>query len=476
MAAIFGDEVVKGGWKPAQPGPSSAAVTLKNRRTRLLSLHLQLAAPVPLAVCCAEEGIATMEQVSSLMPVNLLVALPPDYPQRSMPAFNIDAPFLSVPMLVALAQALVDLFVVGEPVLYTWADFILGDAWDTVLAPMFEKTKEQVIENELAIEDDEEAIDYSAMNLDAVYFLDLDDTMYLSSVNPKLRRSIKRAERPFHDVVRVLLDHCDRVDFERMQRSYFLCPVCMEKKHGRDCLMLRQCRQVSCKECLSQFWTNRIDDGLVTKMHLVCMDPECRAPATPDEIARVVSLEKYERYEQLMLVGAIMESGDAVYCPRPFCQKPASKDYGEPTLGRCAYCAFVFCVDCGKSWHGKALCSIPEEEIPVEEEGCEEDDPVEVEDATTIGKRERKVRRISPLMQRLGIKPCPRCLTLVSKEGGCSHMKCRCGCDWCWICGAEMTPNEVFFRCVNGCPFSEEDEQQEQYTQLMDWLTDVAYG
>ncbi|CAJ1395286.1 unnamed protein product [Effrenium voratum] len=34
------------------------------------------------------------------------------------------------------------------------------------------------------------------------------------------------------------------------------------------------------------------------------------------------------------------------------------------------------------------------------------------------------------------VQPCPRCLTLVRKETGCSHVFCRCGSDFCFPCGA----------------------------------------
>ena len=30
---------------------------------------------------------------------------------------------------------------------------------------------------------------------------------------------------------------------------------------------------------------------------------------------------------------------------------------------------------------------------------------------------------------------CPRCFALVERSEGCNHMHCRCGADFCWICG-----------------------------------------
>ena len=30
---------------------------------------------------------------------------------------------------------------------------------------------------------------------------------------------------------------------------------------------------------------------------------------------------------------------------------------------------------------------------------------------------------------------CSGCSQLVEKNGGCNHMTCRCGRQWCWKCG-----------------------------------------
>lgn len=34
-----------------------------------------------------------------------------------------------------------------------------------------------------------------------------------------------------------------------------------------------------------------------------------------------------------------------------------------------------------------------------------------------------------------GLKQCPSCKRITVKNGGCNHMTCVCGCDWCYLCG-----------------------------------------
>jgi len=33
-------------------------------------------------------------------------------------------------------------------------------------------------------------------------------------------------------------------------------------------------------------------------------------------------------------------------------------------------------------------------------------------------------------------QPCPQCLVCCRRETGCDHIVCRCGCDFCFVCGA----------------------------------------
>jgi len=33
-------------------------------------------------------------------------------------------------------------------------------------------------------------------------------------------------------------------------------------------------------------------------------------------------------------------------------------------------------------------------------------------------------------------QPCPQCFVLCRRETGCNHIVCRCGCDFCFGCGA----------------------------------------
>lgn len=52
-------------------------------------------------------------------------------------------------------------------------------------------------------------------------------------------------------------------------------------------------------------------------------------------------------------------------------------------------------------------------------------------------------------------KPCPRCGKMITKGGGCNHMRCVCGAAFCWVCGKEIEdtvfPRHFQWWNANGC-------------------------
>ena len=44
---------------------------------------------------------------------------------------------------------------------------------------------------------------------------------------------------------------------------------------------------------------------------------------------------------------------------------------------------------------------------------------------------------LSKVLGKGNAKYCRKCHQLVEKNGGCNHMTCRCGHQWCWRCGSD---------------------------------------
>jgi hypothetical protein len=54
-----------------------------------------------------------------------------------------------------------------------------------------------------------------------------------------------------------------------------------------------------------------------------------------------------------------------------------------------------------------------------------------------------------------GFKECPGCGVLTEKDGGCSHMTCICGHEWCWFCEG---PYKQKWTDDDRCPCSDSED------------------
>lgn len=46
------------------------------------------------------------------------------------------------------------------------------------------------------------------------------------------------------------------------------------------------------------------------------------------------------------------------------------------------------------------------------------------------------VRQVERLATQEGWRRCPNCAEMVERQYGCNHMTCRCGSEWCYVCGS----------------------------------------
>jgi len=52
---------------------------------------------------------------------------------------------------------------------------------------------------------------------------------------------------------------------------------------------------------------------------------------------------------------------------------------------------------------------------------------------------------------------CPQCFVLVRREDGCSHLVCRCGCDFCFRCGGHLSAADLPCCCDEFHLYTNED-------------------
>ena len=57
------------------------------------------------------------------------------------------------------------------------------------------------------------------------------------------------------------------------------------------------------------------------------------------------------------------------------------------------------------------------------------------------------VARYSVSVYYAHVKKCPKCHQLMEKSGGCQHMVCRCGFDFCWECLSSWNDHGPYLVC-----------------------------
>ncbi|GLC42596.1 hypothetical protein PLESTB_001117400 [Pleodorina starrii] len=149
-----------------------------------------------------------------------------------------------------------------------------------------------------------------------------------------------------------------------------------------------------------------------------------------------------------------------IYCPHKSCSallvRPDPEDMPKDTPISCPACSRMFCVNCLiPGWHHGYTCAAFQA-LPAHLRSAE--------DAAML-----------QLSERQQWKRCPACKLIVERSEGCNHMRCRCGCDFCYGCGkpykdTRPTPDNVHGTPACGCPLFDvpediEEEEEEQAPQ-----------
>ena len=174
------------------------------------------------------------------------------------------------------------------------------------------------------------------------------------------------------------------------------------------------CKHFFCSDCYFQYFKEKIEKSDVNK--ITCMEKGC--PHEFDENFIKTHLkgedELFEKYLKFKKRNEIYNNPNVVVCPIENCDSYAKK-LEKSTFVKCLR-GHEFCSNCQKPWHKGKKCKI---------------------DGLDSYRKEHHLKR------------CPKCGALTEKNYGCNHMKCNCGCNWCWFCKKQFE-NEIDHFGVNG--------------------------
>lgn len=141
---------------------------------------------------------------------------------------------------------------------------------------------------------------------------------------------------------------------------------------------------------------------------------ECHVPISA--VTKYLNSDKLQRLQTLVDEFEIPPS-ERLYCANPRCSKLLSRKEAHDHSVRCKECLTGTCVDCKATAHPGRSCPPP-------------------------GQDEQQTLKLSNLNK---WQRCSRCGQMCERDGGCPHMVCVCGYDFCYHCGSNI------YDC-NGCP------------------------
>lgn len=199
------------------------------------------------------------------------------------------------------------------------------------------------------------------------------------------------------------------------------CNICLESVPSSVCVVPRACgRQAhsACVECMSMYMKLRIEEGRVTEIYCPCAGlDDCQAKVADSEIEAWMSdallVEKYRRFARMHADASLRACPECNELCKPERKHPQEADSPIIPEMTCSACGCHFCYyHTNAHEFGAKACAAYEREIL---------------------KKERKA------LAKLNTHKCPRCGVLTEKVSGCNHISCQCTCQWCWVCGKEIT-------------------------------------
>ncbi|KAI0113712.1 hypothetical protein GGR51DRAFT_546919 [Nemania sp. FL0031] len=175
------------------------------------------------------------------------------------------------------------------------------------------------------------------------------------------------------------------------------CVACRNVKHFID-LARAPCMHEYCRECLASLFQHAISDESL-------FPPRCCRQTIPVDANRLfLSSDLVQQFKKKSIEWS---TSNRTYCHRSSCSTFIPLWMIQNGVARCPKCQIQTCITCKGPMHGG---------------DCPSD--TELQMVLQIARKERWQR-------------CQKCFTMVELNHGCFHITCKCGAQFCYLCGAK---------------------------------------
>jgi hypothetical protein len=208
------------------------------------------------------------------------------------------------------------------------------------------------------------------------------------------------------------------------------CTICcatsltLAERRERLAAACQHAERTVCEACIRQHIRAEVR-GKGAATQLACPQAGCGARLEHLEVQRWAVAADFEVYDTLVLRRALQAMAEFRWCAHPGCGSGQLHESGaDAPILRCRACGGRSCFTHRVVWHEGRTCADYEADAGRSEEVA--------------------------LVQALdGVVRCPGCSQGVEKKGGCDHMTCRCGHEFCWRCLAAYRGDKGIFAVGN---------------------------
>lgn len=177
------------------------------------------------------------------------------------------------------------------------------------------------------------------------------------------------------------------------------CIICGDAKMYYDSVKAT-CEHIYCRGCVKELFETALKDESL-------FPPRCCG--NPIEIEKVKvflnpTIEQTFNEKQIEY-----STSNRTYCFYKPCSAfiPPNACNEDKRYARCQKCPRLTCLDCKQKHHGVRECKIDEE-----------------------------AQALLNIAEQAGWRRCGNCQTMVELNTGCNHITCKCGNEFCYVCGA----------------------------------------
>ncbi|CAF4746553.1 unnamed protein product [Rotaria sp. Silwood1] len=175
---------------------------------------------------------------------------------------------------------------------------------------------------------------------------------------------------------------------------------------------LKSCSHWLCNQC----WKQYLENSTKSTRLIRCPEWNCCSLVDIGTILSLVNVRCMNIYERNLEKCLVNLSRSYIRCPSKSCSIILHVIDSGMGYIRCR-CGHQFCIDCKQEPHFPATCSSYKAYL---------DDLYRNGDSISDYNAKVIVRG----------RHCVSCNNFIEKNGGCNHMTCRCGAEFCWLCTA----------------------------------------